>query len=63
MLYILHYAHPKPIVGPFFLRYSELPYVKMLDEEVFPSILNETNDFVLLYAFKCDADHALKFRR
>ena len=38
-------------------------YVKMLDEEVFPSILNETNDFVLLYALKCDADHAPKFRR
>ena len=52
LLSILHYAHPKLIIGPFFFvdTVTGDSYVKMLDG--FPSILNETNDFVLLYAFK-----------
>ena len=52
---MLHYAHPKPIVGQFFFEGTVTgdSYVKILDEEVFPSILNEINDFVLLYSFKC----------
>ena len=54
LLSILHYVHPKPNVGPVFFEGTVTgdSYVKMLDEDVFPSILNETNDFVLLYAFK-----------
>ena len=62
---ILHNAHPKPLVGPFFFEGAVTgdSYVKMLDDEVFPSILNEINDFPLLYAFKWDADYALKFGR
>ena len=51
------------IVGSFFFEGTGDSYVKMLDDEVFPSILNENNDFPLFYVFKCDADYALKFRR
>ena len=59
-LSILHYAHPKPIVDPFFFEGTVSGDVKTLDEEVFPSILNEINDFPLLYAFKCYADYELR---
>ena len=37
-----HYAHPNPIVGPFFFEgiVTGYSYVKMPDEEVFSSIFN-----------------------
>ena len=59
---ILHYAHSKPIAGPFFFKDTVKgdSYVKMLDDEALTSILNENID---LMRSKCDADYALKFRR
>ena len=65
LLSILHYAHLKPIAGPFLFKGTVTGdrYLKMLADEAFPSILNENNKFSLLYAFKCDADNVLKFRK
>ena len=52
---MLHYAHPKPIVGQFFFEGTVTgdSYVKILDEEVFPSILNEINDVALCVQVRC----------